>query len=190
MVRKEAEKKEPANNASANEELKKKADDYKDALQRLQAEFENYKKRCEKENAAFRKYANAELVKSMLPLLDSFEMALKNTADKEKFVKGVELIYAQLYSMLEDYGLKRIEANGKQFDPYKHEVLLQEESEKDGVVLEELQKGYLLDDAVIRHSKVKVGKKREVEEEKEEKSGDERAEVKNESGNKQQRQWD
>ncbi len=156
MTQKEAEKKE-----LAVDELKKKAEEYKDSLQRLQADFENYKKRCEKENSSFRKYANAQLIKSLLPILDSFELALKNNSEHEKFVKGVEMIYAQLYSMLEDIGLKKIEAEGRQFDPYAHEVLLQEESEKDGIVLEELQKGYELDDVVIRHSKVKVGKKRE-----------------------------
>lgn len=162
MTQKEAEKKEPAKDASANDELKKKADEYKDALQRLQADFENYKKRCDREKASLRKYANAELIKSLLPTLDSFELALKNNGDHEKFVKGVEMIYAQLYSMLEELGLKKIGAEGMQFDPYAHEALLQVESEKDGIVLEELQKGYMFDDAVIRHSKVKVGKKRDA----------------------------
>jgi molecular chaperone GrpE len=182
MTQKEAEKKEPY---EAKEGIAKQAAEYKETLQRLQAEFENYRKRCEKENLAFRTYANAELIKSMLPLLDSFEMALKNTADSEKFAKGVEMIYIQLYSILKDYGLKNIEANGKQFDPYKHEVLLQEESEKDGMVIEELQKGYALNGTVIRHSKVKVGKKIESKEENEGKKGEEKAEVKNEHGNKQ-----
>ncbi len=161
MTQKEAEKKEPTKDDSASDELKKKADEYKDSLQRLQGDFENYKKRCERENASFRKYANAQLVKSLLPILDSFELALKNNTEPEKFVKGVEMIYAQLYSLLEDAGLKKIEAEGRRFDPYAHEALLQEESEKDGMILEELQKGYALDDVVIRHSKVKVGRKKE-----------------------------
>ena len=143
------------------DDLKEKVDEYKDALQRLQAEFENYKKRVDKEAVSFRAYANAEFVKCLLPLLDSFEMALKNTADKEKFVKGVEMIYAQLYSLLEDNGLRKIEAEGQNFDPYKHEVLLQEESDKDNIILEELQRGYMFNNAVIRHSKVKIGRKKE-----------------------------
>ncbi len=161
MTQKEAERKEPAKEASSGEELRKKAGEYRDSLQRLQADFENYKKRCEREAESLRKYANAGLVKSLLPVLDSFELALKNNGDHQKFVKGVEMIYAQLYSMLEDCGLKKIEAEGRRFDPYLHEVLLQEDSEKDGIVLEELQKGYVLGDAVIRHSKVKVGRKGE-----------------------------
>ncbi len=159
MSQKEAEKNVPTGEAQDNESLKKAADEYRDALQRLQAEFENYKKRCDRESASFRKYANAEMIKSLLPILDSFELALKNNGDREKFVKGVEMIYAQLYSLLEDKGLRRMAAEGKKFDPYTQEALLQEESEKDGIVLEELQKGYLLGDAVLRHSKVKVGRK-------------------------------
>lgn len=137
---------------------KKQAAEYKDSLQRLQAEFENYKKRSDKENAVFRLHTHAEMIKSLLPVLDSFELALKNTSDKEEFTKGVEMIYAQFHSMLEEHGLCKIEAEGKQFDPYKHEVLMQVESKEDGKILEELQKGYMLNDLVLRHTKVKVGK--------------------------------
>ncbi len=137
-----------------------------DTLQRLQAEFENYKKRIDKENAEFVKYAKAELVYKLLPLLDTFEIALKNTSDKEKFVKGIEIVYAQLFSTLESEGLKPIEALGKKFDPYLHEVMLKQKSDKeDVIVLEELQKGYMLNGKVLRHSKVKISEK--VEEKKE-----------------------
>ena len=140
------------------EELKKQAEDYKDSLQRLQAEFENYRKRADRESASTCKYATADFVKKLLPTLDSFEMALKNPENNEKFVKGVELIYAQLYSLLEDEGMKRIDAKGLELDPYRHEVLMQEKSDKDNVVLEEFQKGYEFKDMIIRHSKVKVGR--------------------------------
>ena len=141
------------------EELKKKADEYKDSLQRLQAEFENYRKRADRESASAGTYATADFVKKLLPTIDSFEMALKNPENNEKFVTGVELIYAQLYSLLEDEGLKRIEAIGLQLDPYRHEVLMQEKSDKDNIVLEDLQKGYEFRDMIIRPSKVKVGKR-------------------------------
>ena len=152
---------------SQKKESKKDAsEDYKEMLQRMQAEFENYKKRADKEAADIRKYANAELVKAFLPILDSFEMAFKNTKDKDKFVKGIEMLYAQLYSILEDQGLRPIDCAGRQCDPYYHEVLLQEASDKDGMVLEELQKGYMLNDVVLRHSKVKVGRKHESGEDK------------------------
>jgi len=131
-----------------------------DTLQRLQAEFENYKKRIEKEKVEFLSYAKADLIAKLLPILDSFELALKNTTDKDKFIKGVELIFAQLYSLLESEGLKPINALGEKFNPYKHEVLMKQESDKEeDTVLEEMQKGYMLNDKILRHSKVKVSKK-------------------------------
>jgi len=131
-----------------------------DSLQRLQAEFENYQKRVENEKQEFVKYSKADLIAKLLPILDSFELALKNTTDKEKFVKGIELLFAQLYSMLEAEGLRPIKAAGEKFDPYKHEVLMKQKSGKEeDLILEELQKGYMLNDKVLRHSKVKVSKK-------------------------------
>lgn len=142
------------------EEKNKKIEELTDTLKRLQAEFENFKKRIEKEKIEFVKYAHADVVASMLPVLDSFEIALKNTTDKEKFVEGIKIIYAQLYSALEAEGLKPIKATGEKFDPYKHEVLMKQESEKpDDTILEEFQKGYMLNDKVLRHSKVKVSGK-------------------------------
>jgi molecular chaperone GrpE len=96
----------------------------------------------------------------MLPVLDSFEIALKNTTDKEKFIEGIKIIYAQLYSVLEAEGLKPIKATGEKFDPYKHEVLMKQESDKpEGTILEEFQKGYTMNDKVLRHSKVKISGK-------------------------------
>jgi molecular chaperone GrpE len=137
-----------------------KIDELTNDLKRLQAEFENYKKRCEKENASFRDYSNAHIIKKLLTVIDSFEIALKNTGNHEEFVKGVELIYSQFYSILQDEGLKHLETQGKKFDPYLHEVMLSEKSEKeDDTILEELQKGYKLKGCVLRHSKVKVAKK-------------------------------
>ena len=133
-----------------------------ETLQRTQAEFENYKKQIDREKGEFVKYAKAELIYKLLPLLDTFEIALKNTSDKEKFVKGIEIVYDKLFSTLETEGLKPIEALGKKFDPYLHEVMLKEKSDKDdGVVLEELQKGYMLNGKVLRHTKVKVSEKSE-----------------------------
>ena len=142
------------------EEKDKTIEELTDTLKRLQAEFENYKKRVEREKVEFAKYAHAQLISEILPVIDSFELALKNTNDKEKFADGVKMIYAQLFSMLEDQGLRPIQASGEKFDPYKHEVLMKEESEKpEGTILEEFQKGYLLHDKVLRFSKVKVSGK-------------------------------
>ena len=142
------------------EEKQKSIEELTDTLKRLQAEFENYKKRIDKEKVEFVKYAHADIVANMLPVLDSFEIALKNTSDKEKFVEGIKIIYAQLHSMLEAEGLKPIKAVGEKFDPYKHEVLMKQESDKpEDTILEEFQKGYMLNDKVLRHSKVKVSGK-------------------------------
>ena len=142
-----------------NEE-KQKNDELTDTLKRLQAEFENFKKRIEKEKIEFVKYAHAGIIADMLPVLDSFELALKNTADREKLIEGIKMIYAQFYSMLESEGLRPIKAVGEKFDPYKHEVLMKEESDKpEETILEEFQKGYMLNDKVLRHSKVKISGK-------------------------------
>lgn len=127
-------------------------------LQRLQAEFENYKKRTERDNESFKEYSEAEVVKDMLPILDNFELALNNASNKDEFVKGMELVYSQLFQALEDRGLKKIEVDGV-FDPHLHEALLSEESDKEsGTILQELQKGFIIKDRVIRHAKVKVAK--------------------------------
>jgi molecular chaperone GrpE len=134
--------------------------DYKETLQRLQAEFENYKKRTDKEKQLICEYSNRALITKMLPVIDSFELALKNTSDLNKFKEGVELIYAELYSLLKSEGMKPIEAVGKKFNPYLHEAVMKEDSDKDDIVIEDFQKGYMLKDSVIRHSKVKIGVKK------------------------------
>ena len=155
---KEKPKKQEKNKETDDKEAKLK--ELTETLQRLQAEFENYKKRCEKENSEFIKYANADLIKKLLPILDDFELALKNCRAKDDFYKGIELIYSHLIDALHSQGLKHIDCLGKKFDPYYHEALLTEESDKEeNKILDEMQKGYMLNDKVIRHSKVKVAKK-------------------------------
>ncbi|MBI2208595.1 nucleotide exchange factor GrpE [Candidatus Woesearchaeota archaeon] len=140
---------------------KEKLEELTDTLKRLQAEFENYKKRADKEKEEFAKYANAAMIAKLLPLLDTFEIALRNTKDHEKFLKGMEMVYAQLFSALEAEGLRPITAEGKKFDPYYHEVMLKQESDKEeGIVLEELQRGYMFKDKVLRYSKVKISGKK------------------------------
>jgi len=133
-------------------------------LKKVQADFENYRKRVEKEKAEFTQFASQELIRRLLPLLDSFQLALADSKNAEEFKKGVELIYSQLWQILETEGLKPIDALDKQFDPYYHEALMQEESDKpENTVVEELQKGFMLKDNVIRASKVKVAKKKKEE---------------------------
>ena len=105
-------------------------------------------------------FCSKDVIEKMLPVLDSFEIALKNTNDKEKFIEGIKIIFAQFHSVLEAEGLKQIKAAGERFDPYKHEVLMKEESDKpEETILEEFQKGYMLNDKVLRHSKVKISGK-------------------------------
>ncbi len=145
----------------AKKETKKEAslEELRETLQRLQADFENYRKRMEKDKEEFTKYASSKLIAELLPILDSFELAIKNKNNNDDFVKGVEMIYSQLSSLLEKQGLNQIEAEGKPFNPYVHEALMQEESEKeDGMVIEEFQRGYMLGETVLRHSRVKVSK--------------------------------
>ncbi len=126
-------------------------------LQRLQADFENYKKRAEKERGELAKILACQFIAKLLPMLDTFEIALKNSQDKEKFIEGIKLVYAQFHSLLEAEGLKPIPAVGCRFDPCIHEVMLREHQDKeDGLILEEFQKGYLVGDRVVRTSKVKV----------------------------------
>ncbi len=143
-------------------ELEGELKGYKERLLRLQAEFENYKKQLDRQKGEFAERANESLIKDLLGVLDDFERALmekQKKGDKE-LLRGLELIYKNLFKVLEERGLKPIEVSGKKFDPYYHEVLLQEDSSKEGgVILEELQKGYLLNGKIIRHSKVKVSKK-------------------------------
>ena len=144
------------------EELEKQKQSYeelKDTLQRLQAEFDNYRKRAEKDKQQCIRFASAEIIKKLLPLLDTFEIALKNAHQKDDFYKGMEMVYANIISLLQNEGVRPIKSMGEKFDPYKHEVLLSEESDKeDETILEELQKGYMLNDAVLRFAKVKIAK--------------------------------
>jgi len=130
----------------------------KEVLQRLQAEFENFKKRTEKEKSAFIQFANKQFIMELLPVLDNFERAMQSTNDE-----GIKLIYNQLLEILKKHNVNEIDAIGKQFDPKLHEALLQEASDKEpNTVLEVLQKGYIVGDAVLRSAKVKVSKKNET----------------------------
>ncbi|MDD5044430.1 MAG: nucleotide exchange factor GrpE [Candidatus Omnitrophica bacterium] len=142
-----------------------KAKEYWDKLLHLQADFENMRKRQEKEKQDFVKFANEGLILELLNVLDDLERAVSLAESKHEdlpaFLKGVEMILVHLYEMLKEQGLKPIEAEGKIFDPHLHEALMQAEDKNlpEHTVVEELQKGYLLNDRVIRTAKVKVSKK-------------------------------
>lgn len=138
-----------------------KIEDYYHQLQRMQADFENYKKRSENDIKEYIKYANENLILKIIEVYEDLERALK--AEKSQDLKeGVEMIYKKLNDILEGEGLSEICAQGEKFDPFKHEALLVESHEDydNGIVIEELGKGYTLDSKVIKYSKVKVCKKR------------------------------
>jgi molecular chaperone GrpE len=142
-----------------------KAKESWDKLLRVQADFENMRKRLEREKQDFVKFANEGILVELLNVLDDLERTIELAQTKHQdlpaFLKGVEMILAHLYEMLKEYGVKSIEAEGKVFDPNYHEALMQIENKDlpEHTIVEELQKGYLLNDRVIRTSKVKVSKK-------------------------------
>ncbi|HLX11807.1 MAG TPA: nucleotide exchange factor GrpE [Bacteroidota bacterium] len=143
------------------DELKKSLDQTKDQLLRRAAEFENYKKRIENDTADRIRYANENLLEDLLPVLDDFERSMKMSKDRKDFAalySGVELIYQKLLKVLELQGLKSYESLGKPFDTAHHDALMQ--MPKQGVpphtVIEEVEKGYALNDRVLRHAKVVV----------------------------------
>ncbi|MBI5391703.1 nucleotide exchange factor GrpE [Candidatus Woesearchaeota archaeon] len=141
------------------EEQKKRVEEYTDHLRRLQAEFENYMKRVEREKAELNKYGQAKLLIKLLPVVDDFERALQLLQPQDALVKqGIEMIYKQLKKVLEEEGVKVVEAKGQKFDPYKHEILDLVAGEKEGMIMDELQKGYIFKDKVLRTSKVRVAK--------------------------------
>jgi molecular chaperone GrpE len=136
----------------ATEEVKEvsKEQGLTEKLQRLQAEFQNFQNRTEKEKQDIKLNANANLISKLLSILDNFELSLKHNKDE-----GVKLIFDELNTLLDKEGLKVIDTKGN-FDPKFHEALMQEEGKDHGKILEELQKGYLLNDKLLRASKVKI----------------------------------
>ncbi len=141
-----------------------KSDEYFDRLLRIQADFDNYKKRLEREKIEFIKFANTELIVEILNIMDDFERAVEAGKTKHDFDilhKGVEMIWKDLKEFLKQKGLEEIEAKGKPFNPHEHEAMMQLETDEhpDGHIVEEFQKGYILNGRVIRPAKVKVAKK-------------------------------
>jgi molecular chaperone GrpE len=141
-----------------------RAAEYLDDLRRLKAEFENYRKRVLKEQTRALELAAEPIMARLLEVLDEFELALmaaERTPDFERFVRGVEMVYAKLTDVLRSEGLERIDAEGKPFDPSRHEALLQAEgdSEGDPYVADVLRPGYTLKGRVIRPAGVKVARR-------------------------------
>lgn len=142
-------------------ELQAKLDDEENRHLRLRADFDNMRRRSQLDREAAEKYRAQKLLSDLLPVLDNFERALQVEATSEEatsIVKGIEMVYRSLVEATEKEGLQVIKAEGEAFDPNFHQAVMQEQdSEKEtGVVLRELQKGYILKDRVLRPSMVSV----------------------------------
>jgi len=142
------------------EKVKRERDSLLDRLARAQAEFENARRRAAKEQQDHREFAIADAIKGLLPVVDSFERALRVKSDSSDFRNGVELIYKQLQDALAKLGVRAVAAQGEPFDPHHHEAIEMVETEDapDHHVIEELQRGYKLKDRLLRPAMVKVAK--------------------------------
>ena len=162
------ETKEDKKAAKKQAKLNKKEDSYKEKIDQLEdrvkrqmAEFENFRKRTDKEKQAMFDTGAKSVIEKILPVVDNFERGLATVPEESKedpFVDGMNRIYKQLMTELENIGVKPIEAVGQEFDPNLHNAVMQVESDEyeSGVVAQELQKGYTYHDMVVRHSMVGV----------------------------------
>ena len=138
-----------------------KIEELTDRLTRQMAEFDNFRKRTEKEKSQMYEIGAKDIIEKILPVVDNFERGIAAVPEEEKsnpFAEGMEKIYKQLMTTLEEIGVKPIEAVGQEFDPDFHNAVMHVEDESLGenIVAEELQKGYMYRDSVVRHSMVKV----------------------------------
>lgn len=138
-----------------------KIEELTDKLTRQMAEFDNFRKRTEREKSQMYEIGAKDIIDKILPVVDNFERGLGAVAEEEKenpFVQGMDKVYKQLMTTLEGIGVKPIEAVGQEFNPDFHNAVMHEENEEVGenIVTEELQKGYMYRDSVVRHSMVKV----------------------------------
>jgi molecular chaperone GrpE len=142
------------------EKLKAERDSLLDRLARAQAEFENARRRAAKEQQDFRDFAVVDAIKTLLPVIDSFERALQAKSDSSDFRSGVELIYKQLQDALAKLGVRPVPAKGEPFDPRFHEAIEMVETSEapDHEVIEELQRGYKIKERLLRPAMVKVAK--------------------------------
>ena len=151
-----------AGESSATElqKLKSERDALLDRLARAQAEFENARRRAAKEQQDFRDFATVDTIKSLLPVIDSFERALQVKSGPGDFRGGIELIYKQLQDALAKLGVQAIPAKGEPFDPHYHEAveMVETTAAPDHAVLDELQRGYKFKDRLLRPAMVRVAK--------------------------------
>jgi molecular chaperone GrpE len=139
-------------------EAESKASEYKDGWARSQAEFQNYRKRIERDNELTYASMKSDIIKKVLPALDDLERALQNRPADDAWASGVELIARKFQNILENEGVKRIEAKGAAFDPNFHEAITHEPSEEveSGHIIDVVQNGYMMGERVIRPAMVRV----------------------------------
>lgn len=153
--------KKQAKQDKKSDALKEQVEQLQDKVKRQLAEFENFRNRTEKEKSAMFETGAKSVIEKMLPVVDNFERGLATVPEDKKedpFVDGMNRVYKQLLTELENIGVKPIEAVGQEFDPNLHNAVMQEASEEyeSGIVVRELQKGYTYRDSVVRHSMVAV----------------------------------
>lgn len=135
-----------------------------DRLLRVSAEFENYKKRASREMEEFRKFSNQSLIKELLSVVDNLELAMSSTSGHEAIdqglLQGLEMTHREILKVFEKFAVKPISASGEPFDPTYHEAVMQEETDEvpENTVVNEMQKGYLIHDRLLRPSMVVVAK--------------------------------
>ena len=158
---KEAEDSKESGKKNKKDKKDEKIEELTDRLTRQMAEFDNFRKRTEKEKSHMYEVGAKDIIDKILPVVDNFERGLGAVGEEEKenpFVQGMEMVYKQLMTTLEEVGVKPIEAVGKEFDPEFHNAVMHVEDENFGenIVTEEFQKGYTYRDSIVRHSMVKV----------------------------------
>ncbi|MGN7414185.1 nucleotide exchange factor GrpE [Paenibacillus sp. SAF-068] len=141
--------------------LKAEAEEQQQRYVRAQADFDNFRRRTQKEKEELAKYASMKLVTELVPVIDNFERAMATVpegAEVESFSKGMQMIFRQLETVMNNEGLTAMESVGQPFNPEFHQAIMQVESDEyeEGIVVEEVQKGYMLKDKVLRPAMVKV----------------------------------
>jgi molecular chaperone GrpE len=149
----------------ALEQKEKEATEARDRYLRTYADFENYRKRMQRDLADFKKYANEQMARELLSVVDHLTLAIKHATEAgetgQGFLQGVELVHKQFRDVLEKFGVTLFPAEGEPFDPQKHDAVTQEPTAEvpENTVVRVLQDGYLYHDKVLRHAKVSVSKK-------------------------------
>jgi molecular chaperone GrpE len=151
-----------ADERSADEALRRERDELQDRVLRIAAEFDNYRKRVDRERRELSAFAAADVLRDLLPIVDNFERALEAAgAEHEPIIKGLELIRTQILEVLRRRGVTPIDAVGADFDPNIHEAVSHEASSahREGEVIQQMPRGYMLGDRLLRPAMVKVAKR-------------------------------